>query len=170
MASRFNFDYFLLSMLYNQTNDSFTGLNDLKLKFLDLNSIDKESKQADIFLNKLNINHDSMHFEKLFDIEEKSELKLKYNQTKCIKWLTLKFDALRTYLELNAKTVPKQKVKSELEVEEKLKYEAFELIAQYLDKTLAEKLKKELNLTNPLDDNGNKKDIKRSKPQETITL
>ena len=150
----------------------------MELKLLELNTIDKNSKEADILVNKFKPNNENVKsLEKLFDVENsKDTIKLKYNQVKCFKWLKEKFVKLKSYLMARADAKPavnaKLKVKPEAEsaAEEKLNLEAFELIAQYIDKSLAEKLRKELNLANPFDDNGNANGNKRAKAQETIKI
>lgn len=162
LASRFNIDYFLLYLVYNQTNDSYASLDELKSKLLEMNSIEKSTWLADALTSKLVVT--TRNYENLFDVEDNT--KLRYNQVKCMKWLKEKFNAVRLYLESQRVQASelKTKVKSEPD-DEKVKYEAFELVSQYLDKSLADKFRKELNLVNPLDDNGNNKN-KRSKGQE----
>jgi hypothetical protein len=169
LASKFNLNYFLISLLYNQTNDDYMSLRELKAKLLEVNQIGKETKEADIIQHKLVFNQDC--FEKLFDVEKKdSDIRIKYNQTKCMKWLKQKFETLKLYLKSRNETkTGNGKSKVEGDNEDKLNYEAFELIAQYLEKSHADKLRKELMLTNPLDDNGNTNN-KRSKPQEIISV
>jgi len=167
-------------MLFNQTSDSFLSLKELKQKLLELNSIEKESKEASILINDYKWSEDVKSLEKLFDLdlENKETIKLKFNQVKCIKWLRERFELLKTYLMafdrveiktgVNIKSKTKQEEKGVFE--KRLTYEAFELICQYIDKSLAEKFRKELNLTNPLDDNGNTNNSKRAKAQESIKI
>jgi hypothetical protein len=155
-------------LLYNQTNDLYIALSELKIKLLEANQIGKETKEADIIQNKLVFNQDC--FEKLFDYELKdSVIRLKYNQTKCMKWLKQKFEAVKLYLKARNETKPDNKSKGEVDNEDKLNYEAFELIGQYLDKSHSDKLRKELKLSNPLEDNGNTNN-KRPKAQEIISV
>lgn len=101
----------------------------------------------------------------LFDTKAKDS-EIKFNQDKCIKWLSKKvtlLEALLTKKANNAALETKSKVKVDPGTS---KVEAFELIGQYLNKNLASLLRKELKLASPLDTNDNNKMSKRVKTEE----
>ena len=102
--------------------------------------------------------------EKIFDIEADSEaVKIKYNKSKCLKWLVNKVKTIEEYLRTNHKVIKVDaKVKSELN-DDKFEMEAFELMSQYIAKPLSDSLRKDLNISSPLDSNENK--IKRCKSE-----
>ena len=107
---------------------------------------------------------DSKMLEKIFDIEADSEaVKIKYNKSKCLKWLVNKVKTIEEYLRTNHKVIKVDaKVKSELN-DDKFEMEAFELMSQYIAKPLSDSLRKDLNISSPLDSNENK--IKRCKSE-----
>jgi hypothetical protein len=104
----------------------------------------------------------------MFDAKETSNgIQVRLNTTKIIDWLKDKCERLSTILENNAKNstniTAKAKQTDEKDVN-KFRLEAFELVSQYINNSLAGTLRKDLNLNSPLETNENK----RAKP--TITL
>lgn len=102
--------------------------------------------------------------EKMFDVETESKLvKIKNNKSKCLKWLVGKVKALEDHLKANHQIMKVDtKVKTEL-ADNKFQMEAFELMSQYIAKPLSDSLRKDLNISSPLDSNENK--IKRCKSE-----
>jgi hypothetical protein len=174
--SKFNLVYFLINFLSNSTNVEFKSLDDLKLKLIDNICEDENDRQ------KLKDHLDFIQkdqIEKLFDLKENSGkiVQIKFNSSKCIEWLANKVESLRIYLDGTAKVKNEKqetglKIKQEEADSSKSKLHAFELIAQYISSNLANKLRKELNLSSPLEDDSNtgktQSNIKRQKQEPII--
>lgn len=101
----------------------------------------------------------------LFDTKTKDS-EIKFNQDKCMKWLSNKVALLEAFLTKKASNAALE-TKSKVKVDTKnSKVEAFELVGQYLNKNLAGLLRKELKLASPLDTNDNNNMSKRVKTEE----
>ena len=157
-GTKFNLNYFFLSICFMNKSKSYS-FNQLITALLESSSIDVKSKEATLLMDKLEQELSDV----LFDLDnDKQEIKIKFNEAKCIEWLRRKVGGLKVYLGDN--NCVENKAKAPLS-EDKLSMEAFELVCQYLDKSISDLLHKELDMGSPLDSTENNK-IKRSKPQE----
>lgn len=159
IGNRFNLKYFLIEFLYQKSKAEFKSLDEFKLKFLESIISDKlEKEQKDLVIKKLK-ELDFSNLNSLFDVEdEKKSFIIKFNSSKCMDWLKKKADLLKTYMENSSSSdtnLIKQKQQNASDKESKLKLDAFELLAQYFNKDIAELLRKELHLNSPLDSNSN---------------
>ncbi len=91
--------------------------------------------------------------EKVFDTQMvKETLEVRFNEAKCINWLTDKIEDVEGYL-----------VGCDGSNDTKSRIEAYEIMCQYLDKEMCEILRKKLNMTSPLLDTDNSSNVKRAK-------
>lgn len=100
---------------------------------------------------------------------QKNDTEIKFNQDKCIKWLSKKVTSLEEWLANKAKNAASKETKTKVKADTaSYKTEAFELVGQYLNKNLASLLRKELRLSSPLDTNDNNKMSKRVKTETDV--
>jgi hypothetical protein len=168
LSAKFNINYFLISYVTSLSKYEFESIDSFKNAFLEFLLGSKKSliKDSNFPLNNLSFSVDTL--EKMFDAKETSNgIQVRLNTTKIIDWLKDKCERLSTILENNAKNstniTAKAKQTDEKDVN-KFRLEAFELVSQYINNSLAGTLRKDLNLNSPLETNENK----RAKP--TITL
>ena len=175
--NKFNLSYFLINFLSSTSNTEFKSLDELKSKLIDFicEDVKNDGQKLRDHLNFV----DKEQLEKLFDLKESTgKIQLNFNSSKCIDWLSNKVEKLRVYLDgtVAAKTEKQPtglKIKQEEVDSAKSKLHAFELIAQYINPSLANKLRKELNLGSPLEDDSNnsgkiQSNIKRQKQEPII--
>ncbi len=98
----------------------------------------------------------------LFDTKENQ---VQFNLEKCIRWLCKKVSSLEAFLTEKANASQSNKTKVKVD-EEKCRVEAFELVAQYINKDLTGLLRKELKMSSPLEANDSNKMAKRVKTEE----
>ena len=136
-ATKFNVNYFLISILYNKPSE-YLSLENI--------CINDESTKEEIYLKQF-IN--SKELEILFDVskEETNELRIKFNLEKCLNWLKNKVLQLENYLKSIDIKIERKEIKNiKNEDQNKMLISSFELIAQYINQNLHELLHKELNL------------------------
>ena len=161
MSSRYNVNYFLISFVSNLTKFEFDSIETLHAKFIEFITDDKNLNK-DSCLNKLVVSVSSLN--KLFDVKETNDKKVevKWNASKVLDWLKSKVEQLKENLERNAALNAAQQLTKIKQTEEednsaKFRLEAFELLAQYVDKNVGESMRKELNLQAPLETSENKR-------------
>jgi hypothetical protein len=169
IGSRFNINYFLLNYVTSLTKFEFDSTDAFTAKFVEFltgGGKDWLSKNPASCLNKLKITAAGLG--KLFDVTERGSkgVEVRLNTTKAVEWLKSKVELLRENLEKTAvENASRAHVKVKQAVEEdvtsKYRLEAFELIAQYIGKDLAESLRKEVKLASPLAESSS--DNKRQK-------
>jgi hypothetical protein len=129
-ATKFDYKYFILSAISN--------INE----FIDIKTLNKQilinDKHLNL-LNKLKINNPSS----LFDQNDDNEIK--YNHKKTIEWLKNKYKNINKHFEMINLDNKMNQIKND--------QDSFELISQYINNSLAHKLKSELKLTSPLETN-----------------
>lgn len=142
----------------------FSTIEELKSDLSDRSSLDKGT------LKNLNVTVEET-LEKIFDIEydDEKNIRIQYNQNKTNKWLINKIETLEKHLSDTRELTPSTKTKpNQLDcTKDSSRIEAFNLVSQYIDKSLSDIIRKEMNLSSPLDPNDNNK-IKRAKPHEEI--
>jgi len=151
-STKFNMRYFLIDFVSTTSQSDFSSLKEFKEKFLKyiLEEASVDNKIKTLFENSI----ESAQLKEFCDIKEDAKgFCVKFSLSKCVKWLVQKIDPIKKYLESNnhsdlvKRETTKEKSKDDKDKEEaKFKMEAFELVAQYVNKNVSEALKKELNL------------------------
>lgn len=152
-ATNFDFVYFLISLSYADKNN-YNSLDQLTSNLL---KSSEEHKDALQWLKQPS----TVLLEEIFDTDMlNNQIRIKFNQVKCMNWLGIKVKTVQRYLSDKSKRDSDKSIVDE----EKVKLEAFELVCQYLDKDLSGPLRKESQLSSPLDTNDCNK-IKRSRQE-----
>jgi hypothetical protein len=170
LASRFNLNYFFLNFVSSLNKFEFESIEAFTSKFIDYLTDTKDTlvKNPDCLLAKLSVTVSNLA--KLFDVKEKGKaIEVRINNSKVVAWLKNKVEFLRENLEKDSDNSNRVQVKVKQPVEEdnsaKFRLEAFELLAQYVEKSIAESLRKDLNLASPLESSSENK-----RQKQTITV
>lgn len=151
-ATKFNVNYFLISILYNKEGEE-VSLDNLVLN----DEIKNKSVKLKEFI-------DIEQLETLFDFKkDDDDVKIKFNLNKCLKWLKNKVLKLEVYLKsFENKNDPKEikMIKNSNKNEELIS--SLEIVAQYINTNLQQLLIKELDL-NELIENIEPNECKRVK-------
>jgi hypothetical protein len=151
-STKFNLRYFLIDFLSVSNQSDFSSLNEFKEKFLKYILVDPtlDTSVKTIFENCV----DTSILKEFCEIKEDTKnFNVMFKMEKCLTWLVQKIDSIKLYIQSNIQSdlvkrdVTKEKIKDDKEKEEaKWKMEAFELVAQFVNKKISESLRKELNL------------------------
>ena len=157
-STKINFNYFLIDFVSTTKQTEYDSFLEFKQKFME-HLCSSDANQFDA------INMDFMltGLKEFCDVnEDKKKLNVKFNTSKCVAWLIKKIETIKVYLQaLMSSNSLKEKVIKETDKEEaKIKLDSFELLAQYVNKSVAEALRKEMNLSESKiaeNDNGTKR-------------
>jgi hypothetical protein len=171
LSSRFNLNYFLLSFVSSLTKFEFDSIEAFKSKFIDFltDAKDMLTKHPDCLFAKLEVSVSNLS--KLFDVKETGKrIEVRVNTSKVVEWLKSKVELLKVNLEKDGENSSRVQAKAKQQpVEEsnaaKYRLEAFELLAQYVEKGLAESLRKDLHLASPLESSSENK-----RQKQTVTV
>lgn len=147
-STKFNLRYFLIDFLSVSSQSDFSSLNEFKEKFLKHILVDPslDSSVKALFGNFV----DTSILKEFCEIKEDTKnFNVMFKMEKCLTWLVQKIDSIKLHIQsdLIKRDVAKEKIKEDKEKEEaRWKMEAFELVAQFINKKISESLRKEVNL------------------------
>ena len=153
-SSQFNVNYFLIDFTHGLAQTEFASLKDFREKFIKYLLGDKLGPKENGLLTKLLELIDMSSLTTFCDVEDSKKLfRVKFNADKSLAWLKQKIEPIAVYLKEHSSCLDllkpqKEKTKEDVDRDEaKIKLESFELLAQYLNKNLADTLRKELQLS-----------------------
>ena len=153
-SSKLNLSYFLIDFVSTTSQKEFASRKEFDQKLAQhLFSAKEEAADKSQSISKLVTTIADSCLKEFCDVkEEAKKMQVTFNMKKCVAWLSKKIEALKVYLaQTMTSTITVTKIKEDPAAKDKeearIGMEAFELIAQYVNKSVAEALRQELGLS-----------------------